>query len=460
MTFLFETTLQTEISLFWRQFSKEPGFVFLDSSDRHSEHSFCSILAFNPFLELSSDVNGVYLTWRNGRKECLKNVSVFDVLEHYISTYSCEKSDSFFPGGAIGFVGYDAIRNLPDFSFYSSQMSAMPEVWFGFYDVVIVVDEYHGRVVVQGGAYVKDSAQQFESVCQRLQVMHSSDLSLQQSDFIVKNHHVCCSESQFKDAIKTIQNYISQGDVYQVNFSYRHDVEYQGDLAELYANLRQQSPAPFSAFISTPTFSVLSSSPERFIKLVDRDVLTSPIKGTLPRLRDGLDLARQKNLLDSEKDAAELLMIVDLERNDLNTICKVGSVSVPCLKRLEAFEHVFHLVSDVAGVLQDGVSHVRAFAALFPGGSITGAPKIRATEIISELESVSRRIYTGCIGYFSFSGHSEFNIAIRSLYAYDQKLYFHTGCGIVADSDGDLEWKESQAKSKGILLALGLKEDF
>jgi para-aminobenzoate synthetase component 1 len=265
-------------------------------------------------------------------------------------------------------------------------------------------------------------------------------------------------KTEYLKKIDIIKGYIDKGDVYQVNFSYRHHVEFSGPLSELYRRLRHNAPAPFSAYLSVGDVTVLSTSPERFFKLDGRHVVTSPIKGTRPRFGDNRDPGLQEDLLQSEKDNAELLMIVDLERNDLNTICKTGTVHVSCLKRLEQFQHVIHLVADVEGELLDDVTQVQVLQALFPGGSITGAPKIRAMEIISELETLPRALYTGCLGYFSFSGPSEFNIAIRSLYAKDQKMYFHTGGGIVADSDGDLEWEESRAKAKGILLALGIKE--
>jgi para-aminobenzoate synthetase component 1 len=216
----------------------------------------------------------------------------------------------------------------------------------------------------------------------------------------------------------------------------------------LYAALRNANPAPYSAYLDIGDAQILSSSPECFLRMNDRDIITRPIKGTLPRHRDPADLLR------SAKDQAELLMITDLERNDLGRVCEFGSVHVPELFRVESFATVHHLVATVAGKLRADVSHVQALRACFPGGSITGAPKIRAMEIIDELEQHARGVYCGAIGYFGHDGTSHFNIAIRTIVHQSGLLTFHAGGGIVADSEPDAEYDETLAKAEGILRAL------
>jgi para-aminobenzoate synthetase component 1 len=249
-------------------------------------------------------------------------------------------------------------------------------------------------------------------------------------------------------AIRRAKDYITAGDIYQVNLSQRFQCAITASPLELYAALRAANPAPYAAYLDIGGAQILSSSPECFLRMNGRDIITRPIKGTLPRHRD------PAHLLHSAKDNAELLMITDLERNDLGRVCAFGSVHVPELFRVESYATVHHLVATVAGTLRPGVSHVQALRACFPGGSITGAPKIRAMEIIDELEPHARGVYCGAIGYFGHDGASHFNIAIRTIVHQSGLLTFHAGGGIVADSEPDTEYDETLAKAEGILRAL------
>ncbi len=271
------------------------------------------------------------------------------------------------------------------------------------------------------------------------------------------------SREQFLAAVQKAQDYISAGDIYQVNLScpWLADCPADTDTLALYLQLRHLSPAPHAAYMQQAGTSVLSSSPECFLKMRDRQITTRPIKGTRPRFP--LDPARDESsmheLASSPKERAELLMITDLERNDLGMVCEFGSVHVPELAAVERYAQVFHLVSTVTGTLRPEVSHASAFKHCFPGGSITGAPKKRAREIIQELEISPRGLYTGAIGYFGFNGVSEFNIAIRTAIGEGSQIRFHVGAGIVADSLPALEWEETLHKAAG-LLRLGCPEIF
>jgi aminodeoxychorismate synthase component I len=260
--------------------------------------------------------------------------------------------------------------------------------------------------------------------------------------------------ADFCRRVRRAQEYIAAGDIYQVNLSHRFTAQWKGDVLAFYEALRHYSPAPYAAFLELDGRAILSTSPESFLKISGGAIRTRPIKGTRPRHADATaDALSAYELRSSPKETAELVMITDLERNDLGAICEYGSVHVKELLELECHEHVFHLVSTVAGRLRDGLDHVTALRACFPGGSITGAPKKRAREIIAELEDGPRGVYTGALGWFGFNGESQFNIAIRTVVIEGGRAHFHVGAGIVADSIPDKEWQETLDKAAGILLA-------
>ncbi|MBP7949053.1 MAG: aminodeoxychorismate synthase component I [Verrucomicrobiales bacterium] len=262
--------------------------------------------------------------------------------------------------------------------------------------------------------------------------------------------------AEFLRQVRCAREYIRCGDIYQVNLSHAFDAVWPAgaDPFALYLRLRRISPAPYAAFLNLGRRQVLSSSPESFLKMSGQGIRTRPIKGTRPRFRDSTaDVRSSLDLLTSEKERAELLMITDLERNDLGQVCDYGSVEVSELLKLEAYAQVFHLVSTVQGTLRKEADHVTALAACFPGGSITGAPKKRAMEIIAELERADRGLYTGAIGCLGANGESRFSIAIRTLTVEDGHATFRVGAGIVADSDPQREWEETLHKAAGLLSA-------
>ncbi|GAA5497069.1 isochorismate synthase MenF [Rubritalea halochordaticola] len=261
------------------------------------------------------------------------------------------------------------------------------------------------------------------------------------------------SREDYVAKVARIREYIAAGDIYQVNLTqkFEADIEGEGDLFELYLALREKSPAPLASYMDLNGREVLSSSPETFLRISGGVIETRPIKGTRPRHEDpDADLRSAYELRSSEKERAELVMITDLERNDLGQVCKFGSVRVEEMLKLEKLEQVYHLVSTVTGELRDGMSHVEALSACFPGGSITGAPKKRAMEIIDELEREPRGLYTGAMGYFGFGAESQFNIVIRTLVRESGKLHYHVGAGIVADSDPEAEYEETLHKARGM----------
>jgi para-aminobenzoate synthetase component 1 len=259
----------------------------------------------------------------------------------------------------------------------------------------------------------------------------------------------------YSAAIARIKAYIASGDVYQVNLTQRFAAPLPCPPYALYQRLRERSPAPFAAYLSFGPVQVVSSSPERFLTVRGRQVETRPIKGTRPRSADpAADARLAAELLASEKDRAELLMIVDLERNDLGRVCTYGSVQVEKLWQLESHPTVHHLVATVSGTLRPEVDVIDCVAACFPGGSITGAPKIRAMQIIDELEPHRRHVYTGAIGYLGFDGNADLNIAIRTLTCVGGQAYYHVGGGIVWDSNPSAEYQETLDKGRAMHEAL------
>ncbi len=259
------------------------------------------------------------------------------------------------------------------------------------------------------------------------------------------------------ERVRRAQEYIAAGDIYQVNLTHRFQTPWSYDAPEafrFYRLLREASPAPYAAWMALEGRTVLSSSPELFLEITGRTIRTRPIKGTRPRHPSAAaDRQSARELVTSPKENAELLMITDLERNDLGRICRYGTVRVPGMMELEAYEQIYHLVSTVEGELRPEIDAIDALRACFPGGSITGAPKKRAMEIIAELETTPRGLYTGAIGYFGYDGSAQFNIAIRTAILEHQLLHFHVGAGIVADSIPEAEWQETLDKAAGLLLA-------
>jgi para-aminobenzoate synthetase component 1 len=269
------------------------------------------------------------------------------------------------------------------------------------------------------------------------------------------------SETDFCAWVARVQEYIQSGDIYQANLSHRLEAFWPGgDPWSLYEALRHYSPAPYGAFLRQTNRCVLSSSPELFLQISGNTIRTRPIKGTRPRRADlHADERSAFDLITSPKEVAELIMITDLERNDLGQVCDWGSVTVSEMLKLERHEQVFHLVSTVDGRLRRDVDAATALKACFPGGSITGAPKKRAREVIDEIEPVPRGLYTGAIGWFGEGGESSFSIAIRTIIQEGQILHFHVGAGIVADSVPTQEWRETWDKAAGMLLAAQRVQD-
>ncbi|MBW8863849.1 MAG: aminodeoxychorismate synthase component I, partial [Verrucomicrobia bacterium] len=348
----------------------------------------------------------------------------------------------------------------------------LPDCHVGFYDSLVVFDHHLGKVIVISTGLNADGSRDEVRAHQRLEfwkdrlkagdtrseISGESRVGLEMSR-IASNF----SRADFIAAVERVQRYIRAGDIYQVNLSQRLTTPCDFTGWEIYQRLAAVSPAPFSAFLDCDgggqygRFQIASSSPEQFLRMSGSHIVTRPIKGTRPRDADATrDAQLAYELQTSAKELAELVMITDLLRNDLGKVCEYGSVQVPDLAKLEKFAQVQHLVSTVEGRLRKGMTHFAALASSFPGGSITGAPKFRAMEIIDELEPVSRGPYCGCLGYLGFNRESQLSITIRTAVCKDGAVHFNVGAGIVADSSPAAEYEETLAKARGFIAAMNL----
>ena len=336
-------------------------------------------------------------------------------------------------GGMVGYLGYGLRRWTERVDATTADDLGLPDLWFACYDSI--------------NSHTNDDAGREDPVA----------FPNEKTGHTWLPERSTYSKVKYLSTVEHIKRYITAGDVYQVNLTQRFSYPFRGPSEALYDHLIRINPSPFAAYLDCGAFQVVSASPERFMKLnpITRIVETSPIKGTRPR--SGHRIADQEmadELLASGKDRAEHLMIVDLERNDLGRVCDTGTVKVPDLISLDPHPSVWHLVSTVTGHLRDDADRIDLIRAAFPGGSITGAPKIRAMEIIDELEPLARGVYTGAIGYFGFDGSMDFNIAIRSMVVTGGTAHVYVGGGIVADSDPAAEYQETLDKGRAMFEAL------
>ena len=428
---------------------------FLDSGMDPRRLGRFSFVGCDPFLVLQLRGRRV---WVNGARV---GRNPFAVLRRLLKAHRRPPAESPVPftGGAVGYFAYDLgrfVERLPD---HTRDDIPLPEAHFAFYDVVAGFDHQTGTwYVASADLGVKGAAKRRKRLASAVRAAPPAPPFPPVSARGLTSNF---SHDAYLRAVRRAKEYIAAGDIFQVNLSQRFQAETDAPPLELYAALRAANPAPFACYLPLdPAHAVLSSSPERYLRVTGRHAETRPIKGTRPRRRDDEAFNRRMRaeLLASEKDRAELTMIVDLERNDLGRVCAYGSVRVTESIVLEEYPTVYHLVATVEGDLHKRQDLIDLIKASFPGGSITGAPKIRAMEIIDELEPTKRSVYTGNIGYIGFDGRADLNIAIRTMLLADGTVYAQVGGGIVADSEPEAEYQETLDKARAMLQALGLDQ--
>jgi len=430
-----------------------PYVFFLDSGMPDPQRGRFSFLGAEPKAVLSSKGRAMHL--KEGGREQRWRGSPFDALRQLVqrSRVPREPCPVPFVGGLVGYLGYDLCHFVERLPRTARDDIGLPDLHMALYDHALAYEHATGQWFAVSLCGNEGTRRAAEWLALPPTVPVGASQAAARGAVKAKS-----SRDGYLAAVRRAKDYIAAGDIFQVNLSQRFDARIAVPPAELYRRLRRANPAPFAAYLALDAHggAVLSSSPERFLKMSDRDVETRPIKGTRPRGATlDEDNALAAELLASAKDAAELTMIVDLERNDLGRVCDYGTVSVAEHKALERYASVFHLVSTVVGRLHERQDVVDLLKATFPGGSITGAPKVRAMEIIDELEATQRSVYTGSIGYLGADGTIDLNIAIRTILVRGEKAFFQVGGGIVADSEPDAEYQETLDKGQRLFQALG-----
>ena len=433
----------------FQYFADEKDSAFLDSSLVNQLGRY-SIIGAYPYLRLVKDDSGFYI---NGQKttEC--------TFEEYLKKYLLDHKDenkSSLPmvSGAIGYFSYEYGRKLMQVASCKENLVSIPDAMLIFYDFYVIEDRHEKKTYLVANGITEDAEKLLSCVERRI-----SEPTEETAGICTDSYNIEVTpnfeKEEYKQAVDDVIRYIIEGDIYITNMTQQLKVKSDKKPLDVFYDLRENNPSPFGGYMDYGDFQIVCASPERFLKMKQGHVNTRPIKGTRKRGETSEeDLFMRTELENSEKDKSELLMIVDLERNDLNRVCRPGSVKVTELFTVEEYATVFHLVSDIEGELEEGKTVMDLLEAAFPGGSITGAPKYRAMEIIDELENNQRNLYTGSIGYLTLDGDCDFNIVIRTALHKDGMYYLGVGGGITAESDLEFEYEETLQKAKAVLEAM------
>jgi para-aminobenzoate synthetase component I len=458
-----ELFMAPEAARVFESLAPRPYSFWLDSGMDSPKLGRWSFMGSDPFLVMHS--RGEEITTISGGAEEKRRGNPFDVLGELLAKYRLKPGETTIPfkGGAVGYLSYDLGRFIEKLPSKAVDDLQLPESYLCFYDAVIAYDHLENRVFIVSTGFPEtdDIKRQSRAESRLIELKNLVMFAPPPVDIIdnaaqkqlkLKSNF---SHANYLKAVATAREYICAGDIFQVNLSQRLEVSLDTPPYELYKRLRKINPAPFASYFNFEGVSIVGSSPERYLKVRGDWVETRPIKGTKPRGKTPeADKALGESLLASKKDRAENIMIVDLERNDLGRVCRYGTVKVTELAILETYPTVFHLTSTVVGQLKPGKNVIDLLKATFPGGSITGAPKVRAMEIIDELEPTRRAVYCGSLGYIGFNGDTDLDIVIRTIIIKDGKAWFQVGGAIVYDSEPESEYIETLDKGKALIMAL------
>ncbi|MFA4137630.1 MULTISPECIES: anthranilate synthase component I family protein [unclassified Brevibacillus] len=446
--------------------------VLLESG-RAGRYTF---LAYEPIATLRSQRGETIVSYPEGKMESIEALNPLNALRELLSRYRTPVLPGMpdFAGGAVGYISYEMNRFFePSLPQIATDDLQLPDLYVMIMQDLLVFDHETREIIclthLNAGNLTEESYRQAAlQLEKRIDSIASLAMDRDETDWEALRKRplaklvpasVSFAKDQFEEAVRRVQEYIAQGDVFQVNLSVRQSKPVQVTAPEVYDVLRKLNPSPYMGYLSFPEFQLVSASPELLVKVKGKEVHTRPIAGTRPRgLTDEQDDALALELIDNEKERAEHVMLVDLERNDMGRVCRFGSVEVSEFMVVEKYSHVMHIVSHVKGELAAGKDALDAIEATFPGGTITGAPKVRTMEIIEELEPVKRGVYTGSIGWFGFNGDIEVNIAIRTMVIKDGVAHVQAGAGIVIDSVPEAEYAESLKKAEALWKALELSE--
>jgi anthranilate synthase component I len=404
-----------------------------------------SFIGFNPAVTIEVK-DGVAITRneKTGDENKEATAEPLSVIKRAVSGRASANKDFRFAGGAVGYIGYDAVRYMEKLPRQAADDLGFPDVEMGIFDDGIVFDHKQKRSYYY--YYGKNRLGEIEELLKR---------PADPEPLIASQPKVNMSQRQFENAVERGKEYITAGDIFQVVLSKRLDFQVEGDLVEFYRNLRAINPSPYMYFYKAGKRQIVGSSPEMLARVECGTLETFPIAGTRPATTDTAQNQRLgRELLADPKERAEHVMLVDLARNDVGRVSRFGSVRVPEFMRVNRYSHVQHIVSHVVGDLKEDADCYDALRAVFPAGTVSGAPKVRAMEIIEELEPTRRGPYAGAVGYFSFNGNMDFAITIRTLIADGNQASIQAGAGIVADSVPEREWMETEHKAGALMKAL------
>ncbi|QFT87147.1 Aminodeoxychorismate synthase component 1 [Bacillus sp. THAF10] len=447
----------------YKELAKDkPSHILLESGRGGRYH----IIGLDPIASLKGKEEELEISYPDASVEIRKG-NPLTLLQEVLAERSSEKLSGFpdFTGGAVGYLSYDCVRYIEKLPALANDDLGIPDLYFLLFDDVFVYDK-HEQVLF---FIVHVEKGQEEEGRLRLEAYQKQWTEVGKEATVYPYHYdgtpsrereVSLTEESFHEAVKKVQHYIAQGDVFQVNLSVRQAEPLLTHPMEVYTALRDINPSPYMGYLHFPEFQLVSGSPELLVKKKGTVVSTRPIAGTRSRgNNDEEDQLLANELMDNEKERAEHVMLVDLERNDLGRVCQYGTVEVNEFMVIEKYSHVMHIVSNVQGKLSPDKDNAAIIAATFPGGTITGAPKVRTMEIIEELEPVRRSVYTGSIGWIGYDGEMELNISIRTMIAKDGMAYVQAGAGVVIDSVPKREYKESLKKAAALWKAKELSEE-
>lgn len=425
----------------------------LESSHKYSDSGRYSFIGADPALELISRGHENEVRKRNGEKKVLIG-NPLEILKDFMPSRNIPELLFPFMTGAIGYVGYDIIRQFEEIGEVFESELNMPDVHLMFYEEVIVFDHLEERVFILGMPLLEESEMLLieERVHHRIEELKQPDFHQEEEPFQLSTFEAEMTKQAFMENINIVKEHIKSGDIFQLVLSRRMKSSFQGSPLSLYRRHRAHNLTPYMFYIDFDTYTVLGSSPESLVKTRGTTIIANPIAGTKKRGKDSEeDKTIAKELLNDEKELAEHKMLVDLGRNDLGRVCEFGTVHVDKYMEVEKFRHVMHLVTEISGKLHSGKTALDALSACLPAGTVSGAPKIRAMEIINALEKSKRGLYSGAVGYISANGNIDFALAIRTVILEGGKAYIQAGAGIVHDSNPESEYEETVNKLKSFL---------
>lgn len=441
----------TPISIY--QSLKGKKKFLLESSLKHENSGRFSFIGAEPYMELKG-YGGTSHVIKNGTEEIISEKPL-ELLKKILPEQHIEPSALFpFIGGAVGYAGYDAIRQYENIGEMPEDEFGLPDVHFMFFEELVVFDHLEQKVYLTALPLNSETSKeelQKKLEQKRLEIVKGLKAE-EAADVTLTSFQAAISKDKFMENVRKAKSYIEEGDIFQVVLSQRLKAEIHGEPFSLYRKLRIKNPSPYMYYFDFDGYSIAGVSPESLIKVSDRQVITNPIAGTRPRGKSAEeDEILIAGLLADEKELAEHKMLVDLGRNDLGRVCEFGSVKLTKLLSIEKYKHVIHLVSEVEGKLREKYSAIDALTSCLPAGTVSGAPKIRAMEIINELENSKRGIYSGAIGYLSANGNMDFALTIRTMVIKGEHAYIQAGAGIVYDSVPEKEYEETLHKLRMFL---------